>query len=192
MKHYVYIHFTKDELRPFYIGKGVNGRLNTSSGRNRYWKRIVEKHGFVADYLAHFETQEEALAYEIEMIAFFRAEGFKLANLTDGGDGQKGSSWNLGSKRTPEQCKRISESQKGRVFAEETKAKMSAARKAKDTSGANNPTYKGPITAINRSTNEQIVLHDQKEMRAYGFSPTVIYNCLAGRRAHHKNHTFIR
>jgi hypothetical protein len=192
MKHYVYIHFTKDELRPFYIGKGKDGRKNVSSGRNRFWKRIVAKHGFVSDYLKHFETHEDALKYEMGMISFFKQEGYELANLTEGGDGQLGSNWNLGSKRTPEQCKRISESQKGRQFSDEHRQKMSEARRKKDTSGENNPTYKGPVTATNRDTGEQIILHNQKEMRDLGFSPEIIYNCLSGRRKHNRNHTFTR
>lgn len=134
-KFYVYIHFKKDSLEPFYIGKGTGGRMKATSHRNQYWQRIVNKHGFIADVLKYFSSSEAAFDYEKEMIKFFRDQGFKLCNLTDGGDGAAGvtispetrlkmSIAKKGVKKSPEHIEKIRMSSKGRKASEATKAKM--------------------------------------------------------------------
>lgn len=215
MKHYVYIHFKKDNLEPFYIGKGIGNRLNRRSSRNKFWHSVVNKHDFVADYLKYFESNKEALRYEIEMIALFRKEGFKLANLTDGGEGTTGitrsnktrkllSDLNKGKSMLEVTRKAINKANTGRKHSEETKRKLSEARKghrlpqeiydktAALALGSLSSKYKGDILATNKLSGEVLRLQGEKDIREKGFSPATVYNCIAGRRPHHKGYTFLR
>jgi predicted GIY-YIG superfamily endonuclease len=196
MKHYVYIHFKKDNLEPFYIGKGTGRRINQHSNRNRMWTNTANKHGVVGDFLKHFETHEEALDYEVEMISFFKAEGFRLCNLTAGGDGTVGykrsqklnelvASKNRGLKRSKEAVKRISEAHLN--YSEEAKAKMTIGRE-----GKGNPAFKGTIYATSLSTKETIALNGVKDIEAKGFLNTSVYKCLQGKFSQHKGYTFSR
>ncbi len=89
-KYYTYAHYKADTKELFYIGKGVKSRHCKATGRNLYWSRIVAKHGFKSEILSRFDTEKEALDHEAFLIECFRAMGFKLANLADGGQGQSG------------------------------------------------------------------------------------------------------
>jgi len=165
--HYVYIHFKKDTLEPFYIGKGKGYRYKRVDNRNIYWNNIVNKHGFVPDILKQFDSHKEALQYEIKMIQFFKEEGFKLANLTDGGEGmlnpsditrQKLKDNNYMSKRLPNEIH----------------------------------TYKGLIYATNILTKEVNIFNGKKELIYFGFLPNKVYACLNGKRNTHNGYTFNR
>lgn len=83
---YTYCHTRNDNGLIFYIGKGVNNRLNHKS-RNVYWKNIANKHGFKAEILAYWNTEKEAFDHEKLLINCFNDMGYKLANLTNGGGG---------------------------------------------------------------------------------------------------------
>ena len=168
MKHYVYIHFTKDSLVPFYIGKGINKRYLSKSNRNKYWNNIVNKHGFVSDILKYFNSHTEALNYEIEMIKFFKDEGFKLCNLTNGGEGH------LGLKPSDLTKEKMSLAAKGKVF------------------GKNNNAFKGSILAKNSITQEEILLNGTKDIEQSGFVNSCVYRCCSGERKSHKGFIFKR
>jgi hypothetical protein len=167
MKHYVYIHFKKDTLEPFYIGKGRGYRRKRKSGRNTYWNNIVRKHGFVSDILEYFETHEEALNYEIEMIEFFRREGFQLANLTSGGEGIQNPSQTIRQKL------------KDNNYI--TKLLPSEIH-----------TYKGKIYATSIGTSKTYELNGRKELAAFGLIPNKVYDCLNNKRKTHKGYIFSR
>lgn len=127
-KFYVYIHFKKDSLEPFYIGKGTGNRYQSSHGRNRYWNNIANKYGFVPDILKYFENEQDAFDYEKEMILFFKSEGYKLCNMTEGGEGASGF------QHSQEARAKMSAAQKGvskPPLNPETRAKLSAAMKGK-------------------------------------------------------------
>ncbi len=87
---YTYAHY-KPEGGLFYIGKGAGRRAYNMQDRNVYWKNIVAKHGNPnVEILAHWDTDEEALDHEVLLISCFKDMGYKLANLTDGGEGVSG------------------------------------------------------------------------------------------------------
>lgn len=84
-KFYVYIHRRKSDGRVFYVGKGTGKRALRTSGRNRYWKRVYNKHGRIVEILLHFEKENCAFSFEKAMIALYGKEN--LTNTTDGGEG---------------------------------------------------------------------------------------------------------
>lgn len=128
----MYIHFKADSLIPFYIGKGCGGRYKNSVRRNQYWHNVVNKHGFVPDILEYFEDEQDAYDYEVEMIKFFRDNGFALTNIVDGGGGVHGF------KHSPEAKAKMSSMRAGegnamfgKAHTDETRAKISEAHKGR-------------------------------------------------------------
>ena len=88
--YYTYIHYKKDSMTPFYIGKGQGNRYLIKTKRSFYWKNVVKKHGLYAEILAKWNTEKEALEHEIFLIKCFKDLGFSLVNMTDGGEGTSG------------------------------------------------------------------------------------------------------
>jgi hypothetical protein len=155
---YVYTHTRNNTGSIFYVGKGKANRLYTKHKRNPMWKNIANKHGFEAKKIADGLDEECAFFVEMEAIALYRLRGYKLANMTDGGEGTSGFShphteehkqrlkgnkfgqktWGLtflGKKHNEEARKKMSDSQvgnskkKGWVTPDSTKEKLSKARK---------------------------------------------------------------
>jgi len=142
---YVYEHWRPDRDECFYVGKGHGGRANQMKPRNAHHIAIQAKLArlgscvevrIVSDGL----TESEAFALEVERIAFWRADGADLANMTDGGEGFTGgrhgqkTKLQMSSKRKGHitSCstkRKIKEKLKGRRFSSDTLAKMSLAQK---------------------------------------------------------------
>lgn len=141
-KFYVYIHFKKDTLEPFYIGKGSGTRYKSTKGRSNYWNRVYSKYGFVPDILQYFDNEQLSFEYEKEMIQFFRDQGFVLVNLSNGGEGVSGykhteeakdkiRASHVGMKPSDETRMKLSALAKNRKHSNESKAKMSESRKGR-------------------------------------------------------------
>jgi hypothetical protein len=79
---YVYAHYTVDTNELFYIGMGRYNRCNQKRTRNKYWKRVYDKHGRRIEIVSSNLTQENALEYEKQLIAAFKPR----CNLTGGGE----------------------------------------------------------------------------------------------------------
>jgi hypothetical protein len=140
---YTYLHLNPQNGRAFYVGKGKDDRLLSSNKRNRHWQNIVNKHGFVAVKFLSGLSEKSAFETERSLIAIMRSIGYKLANMTDGGEGPAGmvhsdetkQKWSLaktGKKRghySAEHRQKISDSQKGKIIAPETRKKISEATK---------------------------------------------------------------
>ena len=125
MEFYTYAH-SKPNGSLFYIGKGQKNRAYTYGNRSEYWKRIVNKHGNpTVEILAYWKTAEEAYDHEKLLISCFRDMGYKLANLSDGGEGATGTKH---SQETKDYLRKINLE---RVLTDEQKAKISAAGKRK-------------------------------------------------------------
>ena len=96
----LYKHTLKSDGRIIYIGIGNEKRPYSTGDRNDRWKKMVKKYGgFDVTILKTDMSWEEACELEIKMVAFYgRLKPSKsnlnygcLVNMTDGGDGVKGS-----------------------------------------------------------------------------------------------------
>lgn len=112
----------------FYIGIGDIKRPFKRSNRTKFWKHIVNKHGYNIQIIAENLTWENACDLEKKYIAFYgrrdKNQGC-LVNLTDGGDGV------CGFIHSEEARKKISEANKGKIFSKETLKKISEANTGK-------------------------------------------------------------
>ncbi len=99
------------------------------------------------DSVVDDDSAKELNRAEVYWIAEGHRLGWPLTNMTDGGDVTSGwacleetrlkiSLANTGKKRTTEQCERLGDSHRGLKASEETKARMSRARKGKSLSEA--------------------------------------------------------
>jgi hypothetical protein len=89
-KYYVYIHTNPLTRVPFYIGKGCGRRAYSKSGRNNYWKNIVNKHGIEVTILEDGLTDKQAFYMEISLIKRLGRRDLGtgvLVNMSDGGEG---------------------------------------------------------------------------------------------------------
>lgn len=89
-KHYVYIHHKKTTNEIFYVGKGKDNRAFSENQRNKFWKNVVSKHGFIVSFVAKGLSDKEALDIEIKTIEKLKSCGIKLVNMTNGGEGLSG------------------------------------------------------------------------------------------------------
>lgn len=141
---YTYSHQTNDVGKIFYIGKGKGNRAFSDNRRNAYWHNIVNKHGFTAEILAYWDTEQKALDHEMLLISCFKDMGYELANMTNGGEGSSGlkqsketkdkrSKALIGKKRPIEHMVNAWKANTGRMPTEETRLKLSLALKARGT-----------------------------------------------------------
>ena len=86
----MYQHVRLDTEAVFYVGKGRGKRAYTKSGRSQYWQNIVSKAGHRVEIVHAQLTEQESLDLEVETIAKYRAQGYTLCNMTDGGEGSSG------------------------------------------------------------------------------------------------------
>lgn len=123
---YTYLHCTPDCV-PFYVGKGHSYRAFRFDYRSQYHQRIVAKHGAanIRVFVFPCESESQAIEDEILQIAQLRRDGYRLCNLTDGGDGASGA------KRTPEHIAIMSRVHKGKLVSAETKRKISESQRGK-------------------------------------------------------------
>lgn len=126
---YVYEHIRPDTGMVFYVGKGSGKRAYTRSGRNIYWKRIVNKVGsFSVRIVADNLDEELSFLVESERIDQLKRLNYSLCNMSDGGEGPSGYRFSDFQKL------KISLRQKGvpkGPMLEETKRKLSEVKKGR-------------------------------------------------------------
>lgn len=140
MDFYVYIHRKKTTKEVFYVGKGKFNRAYEKTSRNKFWRSIVLKHGFIVEFV---ETGlQEWYAFELEqnLISYYGrrdcGEG-SLVNATEGGEGTAGHIWSDELKewrrqktieqfKDPAMRKKASLARKGRKLSEEARQRSIA------------------------------------------------------------------
>lgn len=131
-KFYVYVHSRLTTNEPFYIGKGSGTRAHDMVRRNSWWKRIVDKDGGRnLSYIAKNIDEELAFLVEEEAISKYRAQGIKLANFTNGGEGMSGYKFTQEQRIRRSKQKMGNKNNLGRKVSAEVRARMSAAQKAR-------------------------------------------------------------
>ena len=128
-KFYVYEHWRPDKNVCFYVGMGCGRRAKAlyARSRNRHHNRITDKLKLLdlsvdVRIVSYGLSREEAFTREVERIAYWKAIGVKLCNLTSGGEG---------SKEVSMETRELQRQRKlGKVTSEETKAKISKSTKA--------------------------------------------------------------
>ena len=116
-KFAVYVDYTnEDPPRPFYVGKGVQSRVNNPR-RNELHEYITRHNGCQRKIV--FETDDEQLALVLEqiLIAQFKTYESWGANLTPGGE--------TSPMKDPLIAAKVSRSKLGHFTSEETKRKIS-------------------------------------------------------------------
>ena len=143
----IYRHITLDTNEIFYIGIGNIKRPYSKHNRNKYWKNIVNKHGYEIQILKSDLTWENACELEKFLISWYGRQDNNtgiLINMTDGGDGTLGikkqfpehlkenvkirmlnNKYLLGHIHSNETKNKISNSLKGRIVSENTRIKLS-------------------------------------------------------------------
>ena len=159
---YVYEHWRHDKDVCFWVGKGYGNRAYDFK-RNKHYNNVVAKLarlGMCVEVrlVESAMSETDALALEIERIAFWRDAGVKLTNLTDGGEGV------VGLVHTPESRRKISDRLKGRIagpHSEETKRKISeaniaAARRPGGLYGRANPAHSARLKGRSLSSEHRL------------------------------------
>jgi hypothetical protein len=123
----VYRHHRLDKNEVFYVGIGnKESRAFDMVNRNHIWKGIKSRSEVDVEIVARDLSWELACDLEQLMISEYGRidlQSGTLANLTDGGDGS------VGVKQSQETIDKRANSNRGRKNTEETKRKMSKARK---------------------------------------------------------------
>lgn len=211
---YTYAHYTP-EGRLFYIGKGKSPRRAYNFfNRSAHWQNVVRKHGNPkVQVLANWNTEEEAFSHEVLLISCFRDMGYKLCNITSGGEGASGR------EISDEHKARISAKLKGRkgvIPSEETRKKMSLShigqvgwrkgkfgvfKQSKETvekrvSKLRGRLYNAVFKYIGTNLDDgiSIELVGNKAIKDAGFYPTCVRKCADGDlyRKSHKGYTWVK
>ena len=123
----VYRHHRLDKNEVFYVGIGrKESRAFDMVHRNHIWKGIKSRSEVDVEVVARDLSWDLACELEQLMISEYGRidlHSGTLANLTDGGDGS------VGVKQSQESIDKRANSNRGRKNTEETKRKMSEARK---------------------------------------------------------------
>jgi group I intron endonuclease len=216
MENLIYA-FVDEENSPFYIGKTKNLKsrktnhlYRAKSGCRLYLycklrKMIANGEEFDIVIIESEIKDTDIDAREQFWIAEYKRLGYKLCNLTDGGEGGKGMTPEMqkaaaekrrGQKRSLESRKRMSESRKGIRFSEEHKKHLSEARKERiikdETRLKCSRTSKGKINTktynlIDPQGNVYTTEHGLTSFcEQHGLTPANLLKVLKGERSHHK------
>ena len=133
MDFYVYLHKKATTGEVFYVGKGTGKRAYQKAKRSKFWKAIVDKHGYTIEIVINGLQEWAAFEFEQNLVAYYGrrdlGEGC-LVNATEGGEGTAGYIWSDDLKewrkqKTIEQFsslemrKKLSEAKKGKQLSSE-------------------------------------------------------------------------
>lgn len=182
---YTYAHYTP-QGKLFYIGKGSEKRAKSLKGRNKYWHRVVQKHGRPdIQILANWKTNEEACSHEILLIECFKELGHELCNMTSGGEGTYGvAPWNKGVPWSDEVKAKQGLKNKGNTHWIGKKHSVETIQKQKAAK------VKFKFTGTNLQTGQVITIIGKQAMKDAGFTSTHVYDCSKSTTKAHKGYTW--
>jgi hypothetical protein len=94
-QYYIYVH-CRPSGKPFYVGysgRKVRGYdLNSKIRENKYHANVVAKYGKenILIHIRNCDSENQAKVHEVWMIAWCFAQGFRMTNMTKGGEGVSG------------------------------------------------------------------------------------------------------
>jgi len=205
----VYLHRRKDTNEVFYVGVGKTiARSKSKSSRNPHWHHIVNKFGYTIQVIQKKLTWQQACKEEIRLIKFYGRKDLNLGtlvNMTDGGEGtinkiitdetRKKMGDNrrgkyLGVPKTKSFREHLSKIYKNRTFSEETRKKMSLAKKhykpTDEQKLKNSLSNRGENNASCKLTKEKVIWLRENEgnysvnriSKEWSMTRTSIYNIL--------------
>jgi predicted GIY-YIG superfamily endonuclease len=216
----VYIYALLDEQGdPFYIGKSVNPKkrlyehnARAKNGHKQYVYNKIRKLLRNPEYELGFMVLDEALEEEIDdkeryYIKKYKEDGYKLCNLSEGGEGGLNSETALKiaenrhqngtSNHTEETKQKMSNASKGKPKSEQHKQALSVAWKRtpeqlKLMAEKNKITSKGKINikkyiCIDPDGNEYITEHGLTVFcEEHGLTQSLMSKVVEGKRRHHR------
>lgn len=180
--YYIYMHVYKGRI--LYIGKGSRARGRDFANRSVEYKEYINKIGKnnMTTYIIE-ESLDQELMIQLEMLVheILLDEGYKLFSKPE-----KGKYGCL----------------KGRIFSEETKAKLSSARKCKlhiqETKEKIGNERRGSISNLRKNivqlTLDNTFVEEHTHIRKLddlGFQNSAIVSCCKGKRNKHKGYTWM-
>jgi len=125
----VYEHLRNDTNEVFYVGiSKTTRRAFDRNGRNPHWYNIVNKVGYSVNIIHKDIDYKEAKNIEILLIEKYGRNNLGLGNLVNMTDGGEGC---LGVIVSEDTRQKMSKARKGKPLSEETRVKMSEANKGK-------------------------------------------------------------
>jgi hypothetical protein len=135
MDFYVYLHKKKTTGEVFYVGKGTGKRAYHKTKRSKFWKNIVDKHGYIVEFVEVGLQEWYAFELEQNLISYYGRRDLEegcLVNATGGGEGSSGHIWTEEMKewrslKTKEQFssaemrKKASDAKKGKKLSQKAK-----------------------------------------------------------------------
>jgi hypothetical protein len=95
-KPFIYVNISKLTDEVFYVGKGTHdNRPATRKVGNKEWANIADTEGFYSVVVAYFDTEQDALKAEAELVDELRNDGVYLTNGLKHYDGRKATSRTL-------------------------------------------------------------------------------------------------
>ena len=187
-----YAHYTP-QGRFFYIGKGSEKRAHSKAGRNNYWQKVVAKYGNPdVQVLANWNTEEEAFSHERLLISCFRDLGYKLCNLSDGGEGPSGLKHSEEFKEKIRQTHKGNKYNLGRPTSARQKAIASKVHKGTAYASGNTNKRKWVWVGTNVLTGKVVSFEGYNTLAAAGFQHANVIKCINGTRKSHKGYTWAK
>ena len=125
----VYEHIRNDTNEVFYVGIGkTSSRAFSKNNRTKYWKNIVNKVSYSVNIIHKDIDWENACKIEKLLIEKYGRKDLGLGNLVNMTDGGNGT---FGLIMSEETRQKMSEAKKGKTRSEETRQKISEAKKGK-------------------------------------------------------------
>lgn len=139
----IYVHLEADTGNPFYVGIGkTEKRAFNLKARSLHHKNVAAKRGVRVEIVHDELTWDAACWWEQRWIKALRGAGYRLVNMTDGGEGALG-------RQTSEKFRTKMSGKNNPSKRPEVRAKQSAAMLAR---GENNP-MKRPEARAKMSAN---------------------------------------